>query len=437
MLKGEAALLARCRRRLAVAAVMAMLLTLFSALGAAAATAVVTAARTTADGERARLEITLTRPAPYRVFTLPDPPRVVVDLDGVRVAVADAAMPKGEGTIAGVRLGRVKPGTARLVVDLTGPARIAGSRLIAAGNGHTLTVDLAGRNAGRVRTQRLAADGPLPGRTIGSIAGAAGAGFPTAATPFAAASAPAAAARAARPAPRDIHARQPVVVIDPGHGGVDPGAISRRGLYEKHVTLAVAREIRDQLTAIGPYRVILTRNRDVFIPLRQRVAIARRAGADLLLSIHADKMDNRAVRGLSVYTLSERASDAEAAALAERENKVDLLADVDLSGAARDVTNILIDLAQRDTMNQSARVAQILVAQARGDLAVLSKAHRFAGFAVLKAPDVPSVLVELGFLSNEEDEAILRSASGRRRLARSVARGVDGYFTSVEVANRR
>ncbi len=202
------------------------------------------------------------------------------------------------------------------------------------------------------------------------------------------------------------------------------------------MTLATAREVRQALQAIGGYKVILTRNGDVFIPLRDRVAIARRAGADVFLSLHADKTDDESIRGLCAYTLSERASDAEAAALAERENKVDLIAHMDLRRAAPDVASILIDLAQRDTKNSSARMAGLVLASARGDTLLLQRPHRFAGFAVLKAPDMPSVLIELGFLSNPAEEATLRSPAGRRRLARVIAHGIDAYFTSVEIANQ-
>ena len=229
-----------------------------------------------------------------------------------------------------------------------------------------------------------------------------------------------------------------VIAIDPGHGGQDPGAIAPTGVYEKQITLATARALRDELqsTATGRYKVVLTRNRDVFIRLRDRIAIARAAGADLFVSLHADTIANRATRGLSVYTLSERASDAEAAALAERENKVDLIAKVDFSGASPEVTNILIDLVQRETMNDSARLASLLVRELADETELLPKTHRFAGFAVLKAPDVPSALIELGYLSNTTDERLLRRRDHQRGLARAIARAIDGYFVRVEARGR-
>jgi N-acetylmuramoyl-L-alanine amidase len=224
------------------------------------------------------------------------------------------------------------------------------------------------------------------------------------------------------------------VAIDPGHGGKDPGAISRSGLYEKHVTLAASREIRSELLRLGGYRVVLTRSTDCYVPLRQRMAIARKAGAEIFLSVHADKIENEQVRGLSVYTLSERASDAEAAALADRENKVDVVHGLDLRGASPEVANVLIDLAQRQTMNHSARLAATLMDELRSETLLLPRTHRFAGFAVLKAPDVPSVLIELGYLSNAADERTLRSPDGRRKLARAIARAIDGYFDRTELA---
>ncbi len=223
-----------------------------------------------------------------------------------------------------------------------------------------------------------------------------------------------------------------VVAIDPGHGGQDPGAISLGGDYEKRITLAIARALREELAALGRYKVVFTRNNDSFIRLRDRIAIARAAGADIFVSLHADTISNDAVRGLSVYTLSERASDAEAAALAERENKVDLIAGVKLAGETPEVSNILIDLIQRETMNNSARFASLLVEELQQQTTLLPRTHRFAGFAVLKAPDVPSVLVELGYLSNESDERLLLSRPHRQKLARGIARAIDRYFVRLE-----
>ncbi|CCG40335.1 N-acetylmuramoyl-L-alanine amidase [Magnetospirillum molischianum] len=229
----------------------------------------------------------------------------------------------------------------------------------------------------------------------------------------------------------------PIIVIDPGHGGVDPGAIGVSGIYEKHITLAMARELKTALEKSGRYRVHLTRDRDVFIRLRDRVAIARQYGADLFISLHADAVQNPSIRGLSIYTLSQNASDNEAQSLAEKENKADLIAGVDLSHETADVAGILIDLAQRETMNRSAGFASEMVDEVGQEFDLLDNTHRFAGFAVLKAPDLPSVLVETGYLSNDYEEKQLRQPAYRTRLAKAIARAVDRYFPSSQKASRR
>ena len=227
-----------------------------------------------------------------------------------------------------------------------------------------------------------------------------------------------------------------VIAIDPGHGGVDPGAIGRSGVLEKDITLRTARILKRRLERSGRYRVVLTRNRDVFIRLRDRIAIARRHDADLFISLHADSIRRAGIRGLSVYTLSEKASDKEAAELADKENKADLIAGIDLSAETPEVTDILIDLAQRETMNDSVRFAAELVQELRRVTKLLRRTHRFAGFAVLKAPDIPSVLIEMGFLSNRQDERALRQESYRARIADSVAQAVERYFERIEQAQR-
>ncbi|AEO48677.1 N-acetylmuramoyl-L-alanine amidase [Rhodospirillum rubrum F11] len=222
--------------------------------------------------------------------------------------------------------------------------------------------------------------------------------------------------------------RKPVIVLDPGHGGKDPGAIGASGTYEKIVTLEMARQLKRALEATGRYKVVLTRESDTSVRLRERIAFGRHAGADLFVSIHADAMANPQVRGLSVYTLSETASDDEAAQLADRENKVDILLGMDLSQESPDVATILIDLAQRETKNKSVHFANTLVSALPGDVLKLEKTRRYAGFAVLKAPDVPSVLVEMGFLSNVSDEKLLRTAPYRAKLAAALVRSVDDFF---------
>lgn len=224
---------------------------------------------------------------------------------------------------------------------------------------------------------------------------------------------------------------KPVVVIDAGHGGQDPGTQGPEGTQEKEIVLEYAHALRKQLLATGRYRVVMTRADDRFILLRERVNLGRKAKGQLFISLHADSAPERAARGLSVYTLSEKASDAEADALAQRENKADILSDMDFSDQSRDVADILISLAQRDTNNQSAVVAGKLVASMDDDkVRLLQNSHRFAGFAVLKAPDIPSVLVEIGFLSHPEEEKLLKSKPYRDRLVRGLTDGIDAYFNA-------
>lgn len=222
-----------------------------------------------------------------------------------------------------------------------------------------------------------------------------------------------------------------LVVLDPGHGGIDPGAIGYSGVYEKDIALATAREVARQLEATRRYRVQMTRGDDEFVPLQDRVAFAHAAGGDLFLSIHADALPEAAVRGASVFTLSEKASDKEAAALAVRENKADLIAGIDLSRHEPVVSEILFDLARRQTNNLSIRLARDLVTELGREVRLLNNSHRSAGFVVLKAPDIPSALVELGCLSNKEEDRMLQQAAYQRRLATGLVRSVNDYFDFV------
>lgn len=224
-------------------------------------------------------------------------------------------------------------------------------------------------------------------------------------------------------------ASRPLVVIDPGHGGHDPGATNvQTGEREKDVTLAIARAIRDQLVKSGRVRVALTRDDDRFLVLQERYGIARQLNADLFISIHADSADNAEAEGATVYTLSETASDREAARLAARENRADILNGVNLGGQSGDVSSILIDLTQRESMNVSANFARLLHREAASYMSFRTIYHRFASLMVLKAPDTPSVLFETGYLSNEKDAAFLSSREGRAAIARGVARAVEVHF---------
>jgi len=220
-----------------------------------------------------------------------------------------------------------------------------------------------------------------------------------------------------------------VVVIDPGHGGIDPGALSvDSGLREKDLTLKIAKAIRDKLLESGRVRVALTRDDDRYLVLRERFGIARRLKASLFISIHCDSAGSSDASGASAYTLSEVASDKEAARLAARENKADVISGVNLGDAGADVSSILIDLTQRETMNNSADFARVLGREAKPLLPMKANFHRMASLMVLKAPDMPSILLETGYLSNPQDAAFLDSRDGRERIAESVEKAVEIHF---------
>jgi N-acetylmuramoyl-L-alanine amidase len=352
--------------------------------------------------------IDLSAAVEYRIFTLSDPYRVVIDLPEISWRLPPGAPASGVGLIATYRYGLFKPGTSRVVLDVKGPVAVASAFVLppAEGRQYRLVLDL--KAVSRDEFERLARAGPPPPPSVED-----------------------------RPEPEPpAAARRPddkrVVVIDPGHGGVDPGAVGASGIPEKDITLAMARDLKKEMEATGRYKVVLTRDRDIFVRLRKRIAIARAAGAELFISLHADSIGNPAVRGASVYTLSEKASDKEAALLAAKENKVDIIAGIDLSNELSEVTGILIDLAQRETMNDSVLFASMLVVDLRREIDLLHKSHRFAGFAVLKAPDVPSVLFELGYLSNRKEEQQLRSPRHRAKIIAAVLRAADRYFAETD-----
>jgi N-acetylmuramoyl-L-alanine amidase len=228
----------------------------------------------------------------------------------------------------------------------------------------------------------------------------------------------------------------PLVVIDPGHGGKDPGAIGVSGTYEKHVALAAAEELARQLQASGRYRVSLTRQVDDFIPLDDRVAIAQEHGGDLFMSIHADAVADHGVQGASVYTLAGSASDAQSAALAVRENSADRFAAAGTAGVSPQVAQILASLVQHETRVGSARMQRSAVASLGRDVRLLENPARHAAFAVLRAADIPSVLVEMGFMSNHIDEAALRQEAHRATVAAALHHAIDAYFASANHLTR-
>lgn len=377
-----------------------------------------------------RLTIELSRPVEFRVFPLARPDRVVIDLPEVewRVPVGAPASGLGRGgPVQGLRYGLFQPGLSRVVLDLAQPALVGQAFLAEPGAGHAwrVTVDLAPATRARFDDAVRAGQADRLAQTPPAAA--------TRASPpsrvGASAVEPAAAPRGAPAQPPATKGARRVVAIDPGHGGVDPGTTSVTGQFEKNVTLAYAQEMKRALEATGRYRVVLTRERDETVGLRRRFQLAREAGAELFVSLHADAIGQASLRGGSVYTLSDRASDAEAEALAQKENKADVIAGIDLTEEPPAVAGILIDLAQRETLAGSARFARLLLAElGREQAPLLRKGHRAAGFAVLKAPDLPSVLYELGYLSNRQDEALIRQERHRKRVAQAIVRAADRFF---------
>lgn len=398
--------------------------------------------------DRTRLVVELNEAVAFNVFMLADPYRIVIDLPEVNWQIPPDSGARGAGVIAGFRYGLFQPGAARIVIDLKAPARVKQAVMTPLGDDrrHRLVVDIEPTTVESFlnelqlhRPQPLQAVQPQQAaQPQGAARSQPAAPPPAAARPPQAAPPPAVSPpqQAARPGAQaqPERKRKPdgrrLIAIDAGHGGEDPGAISLSGAQEKDITLAMAQELKRLLERDGRYRVVMTRQDDMFIRLRDRVEFARSAGADLFISLHADSIEASAIRGASVYTLSEQASDKEAEALAAKENKADVIGGINLADKSVEVSNILIDLAQRESMNQAARLAGLLIDQLRAVSPVVDRTHRFAGFAVLKAPDVPSVLVEMGYLSNRGDERRLLSEAQRTKTAGAIRRAIDGFFAN-------
>ncbi|MSP52117.1 MAG: N-acetylmuramoyl-L-alanine amidase [Alphaproteobacteria bacterium] len=381
----------------------------------AVAEPVVSALRLGIHAEKTRIVVDLSDPVPFSIGLLANPYRVVIELPNVLWRVGSGASAK-RGLVESFTFVPASASQTRIVLTVAGPVRINQSFVLPPGEVvvYRLVVDISETTSKDFRATAVQGSVESGARNEARV---------TAPSP----------ARKSTPERTTAKPLRRVIVLDPGHGGIDPGAISASGLYEKNLTLQFARELKVALEATGSIRAVLTREGDIFLRLRERIKVARAINAQLFISIHADSINDKGLRGASVYTLSETASDEEAAALAQRENRVDVIAGLDLTGEHDDVTNILIDLTQRESMNLSARYAGILVGELRKTAPLLRRSHRFAGFAVLKAPDVPSVLVELGYLSNGEDEKTLATRAGRKNYVDAIARAIDLYFAEARV----
>jgi N-acetylmuramoyl-L-alanine amidase len=358
------------------------------------------------DAKQTRFVIDLSQKVEIHAFTLPDPYRVVVDLPQVAFQLPDRAGERGRGLIKAFRYGLVMAGGSRIVLDATGPVRVDKAFVLDASDSQPARLVLDLVPVSREAFLRAAAVDSRPAR------------------PAARPSEP--------PAPANGDPR-PVVVLDPGHGGIDSGTHARDGSEaEKSLVLDFALMLRDKLDKTGKYRVVMTRQDDTFVPLADRVRFARSRNAQLFISIHCDALarGDGDAQGATVYTLSDHASDAEAAKLADAENRADVISGVDLSVEPDDIAGILIDLAQRETRAFSQQLAKHVVNELKTAARMHKHPLKSAGFRVLKAPDVPSVLIELGYVSSRKDLKELMSENWRTRAGDAIVKAVDGYFTT-------
>lgn len=386
---------------------------LYGAAALAAPEATATSAHLSGDETRTTFRLDLTAGVTAEIFTLANPYRVIVDLPDVSFRLPDGTGQTGHGLVEAFRYGLFAERKARVVIDTAGPVRIERAAMTA-----------APRSDGIIFTFDMVTTAP---ESFG-----AGTGAGKAAEEGRKASAASKSAEApAKPPQRD----KAVVMIDPGHGGIDGGAVSASNVLEKDVVLSVARELNRQLAATGRYDVRMTRASDVFISLDQRVNLSLEQGVDLFISLHADSLAEdrgaRSIRGATIYTLSERASDEHARRMAEKENASDLVAGLNAPDVDDDdqVTGILIDLMKRETANFSADFSNTLVSKMKRKVALSRVPQRAAAFKVLKQTHAPSVLIELGYLSHPEDEKLLSSPDWHKQVAGSIAAAIETYFT--------
>lgn len=373
---------------------------------------IASAARLAGDGKQTRFILDLDKTVTFRAVTLADPYRVVVDVPQLNFQLPTGTG-AGRGLVKAFRYGLVMPGGSRIVFDLTGPAKIANSYVLEAANSQPARLVLELEEVDRAAfVQSLAPENRPELRP--AVADAPPATVPATAAPEA--------------GPQKADGR-PVVVIDPGHGGIDNGTQSS-GESEKNLVLAFGLALRDRLEKNGKYRVVMTRDDDTFIPLNDRTKIARNLKAALFVSIHADALPRAEgdAQGATIYTLSDKASDAEAQRLADAENRADAIAGFNLAEEPTDVADILIDLTQRETRTFSNRFARLLMGEMKTAVRMHKHPLKSAGFRVLKAPDVPSVLVEIGYVSNKGDLEHLVSEGWRSRAVSSMAQAIDGFL---------
>ncbi|HUN98168.1 MAG TPA: N-acetylmuramoyl-L-alanine amidase [Bradyrhizobium sp.] len=378
-------------------------------------------ARLAGDDKQTRFVLDLDKSIPFRAFTLADPYRVVVDLPQVNFHLAAGVGNAGRGLVKAFRYGLVMPGGSRIVFDLAGPAKISNSYVLDPDNGQPARLVLEFS-----QVDQATFDQSLQAASQPQLRPAIADAVSTASSAAATQNNDNNDAKPANTAPAD---RRPLIVIDPGHGGIDNGT-QANGQSEKNLVLAFGLALRDRIEKGGKYRVVMTRSDDTFIPLDERVKIARDQSAALFVSIHADSLPRKEgdAQGATIYTLSDKASDAEAARLAETENRADAIGGVNLKEEPTEVADILIDLAQRETRTFSNRFAHLLANDMKSTTRMYKHPLKSAGFRVLKAPDVPSVLVELGYVSNKSDLDHLISENWRSKNVEAMTQAIDQFL---------
>jgi N-acetylmuramoyl-L-alanine amidase len=371
----------------------------------------VTAVRTSGDNKESRFVLDVSKPIAFSVFALADPYRLVIDLPSLSFQMAHGMGQVERAMVRNFRFGSFGETRSRVVLDLSGPAKVSKAYNLPAvdGNAARAVIELVHVSEREFSEQalrdviRIKADGKSLEKTV-----------------------------PVREKPIPEHEKgsdaRPLVVLDPGHGGIDTGATSKRGLKESKLVLSFAKALKKKLEADGHVRVVMTREKDEFISLSKRVAFAQAHNANLFVSIHADTVRESYVRGATVYTLSDRASDQVAAKLAQQENRSDLLAGLELEEKDDVVADILIDLTRRETANHSSLYSRTLVGALKSSIKLSKTPERSAGFKVLKAPDIPSILLELGYLSNDADQSALTSEAWRKKAIDSIAKSLRTFF---------
>jgi N-acetylmuramoyl-L-alanine amidase len=372
-------------------------------MAGAAAPLTATSGVITGGAAGAKAVFTFDRKPDLTRLIISNPHRLVIDLPETAFSFA-AAPPAAQGVISDFRFGLIQPGKSRIVLTMAGPFSLGAFELRESGtDGQWLLEVSVSASTDKAFEALLDVEAETTGATSATSKGD----------------------RIGKAAPDPL--RPFTVVVDAGHGGIDSGARGASGVNEKDVTLSFAKELQALFSADPAVRVVLTRDQDIFLPLSERVRFARQQGADIFISVHADTISSHGLRGATVYTISEKASDEVARSVANNENLSDAIAGLSVESDSSEVNDILIDLMRRETQSFSVSLAKTVLAEFEGSIRLINNPHRSAGFMVLRAPDVPSVLLELGYLSNAQDERLLTDAKWRAQVAKLVVSAVGSF----------